>query len=67
VLPSSHVVGVFTGHLAFAARPGSRCDSISGDQMAVLSQTIGQEQLSLWDVFDPSKITRLKSETSLVT
>jgi F-box-like len=36
---------------------------ISGDQMAVLSQNDGQEKLSLWDVSDPSSVTRLKSET----
>ena len=35
---------------------------ISGDQMAVLSQTDGQEKLSLWNVKDPSKVRRLMSE-----
>ena len=35
---------------------------ISGDQMAVLSQTDGQEKLSLWDVSVPSKVTRLNSQ-----
>jgi F-box-like len=37
---------------------------IWGDQMAVVSQTDGQEKLSLWDVSDPSKVTRLKSQYS---
>jgi hypothetical protein len=35
---------------------------ISGDRMAVLSQNEGQEKLSLWNVSDPSKLTRLMSE-----
>ena len=30
--------------------------------MAVLSQTDGQEKLSLWDVSDPLKVTRSKSQ-----
>ena len=34
---------------------------ITGDQMAVLSQNVGQEKLSLWDVSVPSEVTRLKS------
>ena len=37
---------------------------ITGDQMAVLSQNVGQEKLSLWDVSVPSKVTRLKSQFS---
>ena len=37
---------------------------ISQDQMAVLSHDIDvQEKLSLWDVRDPSNVTRLMSET----
>ena len=37
---------------------------ISEDQMAVLSHDIDvQEKLSLWDVRDPSNVTRLMSET----
>jgi F-box-like len=35
---------------------------LSRDQMAVLSQTDGQQKLSLWDVSDPLRITRLMSE-----
>jgi F-box-like len=36
--------------------------SMSGHKMAVLSQTKSQEKLSLWDVSDPSKVTRLSSQ-----
>jgi hypothetical protein len=35
---------------------------LSRDQMAVLSQTDGQQKLSLWDVTDPFKVTRLRSQ-----
>ena len=35
---------------------------LSRGQMAVLSQTDGQEKLSLWDVSDPLKVTRSKSQ-----
>jgi F-box-like len=34
---------------------------ISGDHMAVISQTGGKNKLSLWNVKDPFKATRLKS------
>ena len=34
---------------------------ITGNQMAVLSQTEGKEKLSFWDVSDPLRATRLKS------
>ena len=35
---------------------------LSRGQMAVLSQTDGQEKLSLWDVSDPLRVTRSKSQ-----
>jgi F-box-like len=35
---------------------------VSGDHMAVLSRSDGQQKLSLWDVSDPLRITRLKSQ-----
>ena len=35
---------------------------ITGNQMAVLSQTEGKEKLSFWDVSDPLRATRLKSK-----
>jgi F-box-like len=39
---------------------------ISGDQVAVFSQTCGQEKLSLWDVSIPTKATGLKSQKSVL-
>ena len=35
---------------------------ISVDRLAVISRTKGQEKLSLWDVRNPTKITRLNSQ-----
>jgi F-box-like len=35
---------------------------MTGDQMAVLSHTDGKEKLSLWDVSDPLRTIRLKSQ-----
>jgi F-box-like len=37
---------------------------LSRDQMAVLSQSDGKQKLSLWDVRDPLRATRLKSNYS---
>jgi WD40 repeat protein len=41
---------------------GSIC--LSGDEIAVISRTKGQEKLSLWDVSDPLKVTLLNSQFS---
>ncbi len=46
MLPSSHVVGVFAGHLAFSATPGSSCDAVALALEESMEQSISKDELS---------------------